>query len=77
MASMNTEPTTTELTIEFPITPAWFQTIRRLMSTASIQTIMDESSWRVKESGGMRLLLSKTSKNCIEQGTVKSEPHNG
>jgi anti-sigma regulatory factor (Ser/Thr protein kinase) len=141
---MNTEPTTTEFTIDFPISPAWFQTIRRVISTASIQcgfsdrdagqismavdeamanvhkhgyqfdesgrvtlqvtthmkpkaridiqlddetqnidldsirsrdladirpgglgvhliqTIMDESSWSIKESGGIRLQLSKT-----------------
>ena len=141
---MNTEITTTEFTIEFPISPTWFQTIRRLVSTASIhcgfsdrdagqismavdeamanvhkhgyqfdnsgrvtlqvithieptaridiqlddetqdieldsirsrdltdvrpgglgvhliQTIMDESNWSIRESGGMRLLLSKT-----------------
>ena len=150
MPDMNTEHATTEFTIEFPISPAWFQTIRRLVSTASIhcgfnkrdagqismavdeamsnihkhgyqfdkngrvtlqvithiepntridiqlddetrdidldsirsrdltnvrpgglgvhliQTIMDKSNWSTRESGGIRLLLSKTNKNRTE-----------
>ena len=154
---MNTELTTTEFTIEFPISPTWFQTIRRLVSTASIhcgfsnrdagqismavdeamanvhkhgyqfdnsgrvtlqvvthieptaridiqlddetqdieldsirsrdltdvrpgglgvhliQTIMDESNWSKRESGGMRLLLSKTNKNCTKPNPLKNE----
>ena len=157
MPGMNTELTTSEFTIEFPISPAWFQTIRRLVSTASIhcgfsdrdagqismavdeamanihkhgyqfdksgrvtlqvtthieptaridiqlddetqdieldsirsrdladvrpgglgvhliQTIMDESNWSIRESGGMRLLLSKTNKNRAETNALKSE----
>ena len=157
MPGMNTGLTTTEFTIEFPISPAWFQTIRRLVSTASIhcgfsdrdagqismavdeamanvhkhgyqfdnsgrvtlqvithieptaridiqlddetqdieldsirsrdltdvrpgglgvhliQTIMDESNWSIRESGGMRLLLSKTNKNCTKPNPLKNE----
>jgi len=157
MLGMNTELTTTEFTIEFPISPAWFHTIRRLVSTASIhcgftdrdagqismavdeamanvhkhgyqfdksgrvtlqvtthiepttridiqlddetqdieldsirsrdlsdvrpgglgvhliQTIMDESNWSIRESGGIRLLLSKTNRNRAETNALKSE----
>lgn len=154
---MNTERTTTQFTIEFPISPAWFQTIRRLMSTSSkqcgfsdrdagqismavdeamanihkhgyqldksgrvtlqvtthitpatridiqlddetehvdlesirsreledirpgglgvhlIQTIMDESNWSKRESGGVRLVLSKKRKNHPHMKSVKCE----
>jgi len=38
-----------------------------------IQTIMDESNWSIRESGGVRLLLSKTNKNCTKTNAVKSE----
>ena len=161
MPDMNTELTTTEFTIEFPISPAWFQTIRRLISTASIhcgfsdrdagqismavdeamanvhkhgyqfdksgrvtlkvithieptaridiqlddetqnieldsirsrdladvrpgglgvhliQTIMDESNWSIRESGGIRLVLSKSNKNRTQINALKSEQPNG
>ena len=157
MLDMNTELTTTEFTIEFPISPSWFQSIRRLVSTASIhcgfsdrdagqismavdeamanihkhgyqfdksgrvslqvtthikpttridiqlddetqdieldsirsrdladvrpgglgvhliQTIMDESNWSIRESGGIRLSLSKTNMNSAETNALKSE----
>jgi anti-sigma regulatory factor (Ser/Thr protein kinase) len=161
MLGMNTETTTSEFDVEFPLTPAWFQATRRLVSTAStqcgfsdrdaaqismavdeamanilkhgyqsdsggrvklhvktqiepevridiqlddetndvdlnlirsrdledirpgglgvhlIQTIMDESNWSRRESGGMRLLLSKTTRINSELPASMSENHDG
>ena len=65
---MNTEPTTTEFTIEFPISPSWFQTIRRLISTASIQCGFSD-----RDAGQISMAVDEAMSNIYKHGYQSDE----
>ena len=63
MLGMNTDPTTTQLTIEFCISPDWFQTIRRLIFTVSIQCGFNE-----RDSGQITMAVDEALANIHTHG---------
>ena len=60
---MNTERTTTQFTIEFPISHAWFQTIRRLMSTSSKQCGFSD-----RDAGQISMAVDEALSNIYRHG---------
>ena len=63
MLTMNTETTTSEFDIEFPLAPAWFQTIRRLVSMASTQCGFSD-----RDAGQISMSVDEALANILKHG---------